>query len=269
MGTIRKPAVAGKFYPADPHELEMTVAKLLSHVKTNGEAIKALIAPHAGYIYSGPIAASAYARLANCAAKIKRVVLLGPAHRYPVTGLAACSAESFATPLGTAAVDVAAVQELLALPQVNLSDEAHSSEHSLEVHLPFLQTICPELRIVPLVVGQATAAEVAEVLDKLWDGEETVIVISSDLSHYHDYATAHTLDATTAEAIEALDPAQLRYDSACGQVIIQGLLQTARKKGLRAQTVDVRNSGDTAGPHSRVVGYGAFIFTQDLRSQQP
>lgn len=263
MGTIRKPAVAGTFYPADAHQLRSTVAEFLSNARANGDAVKALIAPHAGYIYSGPVAGSAYAQLANCAGAVRRVLLLGPAHRYPVSGLAVSSAESFATPLGEVAVDVAAVQELLSLPQVVISDEAHAAEHSIEVQLPFLQTICPEMQIVPLVVGQTTAAEVAEVLEKAWGGEETVIVISSDLSHYHDYATAHTIDATTAEAIEALEPAQLRYDSACGQVAIQGLLQTARAKGLRAQTLDLRNSGDTAGPHDRVVGYGAFVFTQD------
>ena len=260
MTKIRKPAVAGMFYPDDARELTLTVAGYMSDAQANGETIKALIAPHAGYIYSGPIAASAYAHLSDCAGTIERVVLLGPAHRVSLTGLAVCSAESFATPLGNVAVDTEAVQDILALPQVVLSDEAHASEHSLEVHLPFLQTICPGFKIVPLVVGQASVAEVAELLERLWGGPETIIVVSSDLSHYHDYATAHILDAGTAKAIEALDPAGLRYDCACGQVAIRGLLQTARKKGLRARAVDLRNSGDTAGPHSRVVGYGAFVF---------
>jgi AmmeMemoRadiSam system protein B len=248
------------FYPDDARQLMLTVAGFMSEAHTNGEAVKALIAPHAGYVYSGPIAASAYAQLSECAGTIERVVLLGPAHRVSLNGLAACSAESFATPLGNVAVDTEAVQDVLALPQVVLCNEAHAAEHSLEVHLPFLQTICPGLKIVPLVVGQASITEVAEVLERLWGGPETVIVVSSDLSHYHDYATAHFLDETTAEAIEALDPDRLRYDSACGQVAIRGLLLTARKKGLHARTVDLRNSGDTAGPRSRVVGYGAFVF---------
>lgn len=260
MEKIREPAVAGMFYPADARQLTRMVAGFMADAKGNGETVKAIIAPHAGYIYSGPIAASAYARLSDCAGKVERVVLLGPAHRVSLHGLAACSAESFATPLGEVAVDITSVQDVQILPQVELSDEAHAAEHSLEVHLPFLQTICPGFRIVPLVVGQATADEVAEVLEKLWGDEETVIVVSSDLSHYHDYATAHTLDAATAEAIEKLDPTSLRYDSACGQIAIRGLLLAARKKGLRAHTVDLRNSGDTAGSRDRVVGYGAFVF---------
>ena len=260
MDKIREPAVAGMFYPADARQLTRTVAEFMSDTKANGETAKAIIAPHAGYVYSGPIAASAYAYLSNCAGTIERVLLLGPAHRVSLQCLAVCSAESFATPLGNVAVDMEAVQDILLLPQVEISDEAHASEHSLEVHLPFLQMICPGLRIVPLVVGQATSDEVAEVIERLWGGEETVIVVSSDLSHYHDYATAHTLDAATAEAIEALDSISLRYDSACGQIAIQGLLQAAQRKGLRAHTVDLRNSGDTAGPRDRVVGYGAFVF---------
>jgi AmmeMemoRadiSam system protein B len=175
--------------------------------------------------------------------------------------LAISSAESFNTPLGSVLVDIEAVSNMLILPQVVLSDEAHAAEHSLEVHLPFLQTICPGVRIVPLAVGQTTAAEVEEVLEILWGGPETVIIISSDLSHFYDYATAQILDAATAQAIEELNPVGFRHDSACGQVAIQGLLQLACKKGLHAQTVDLRSSGDTGGSHSRVVGYGAFIFS--------
>ena len=260
MQKIRQPAVAGTFYPANARQLTLMVSDFLAEAPTNGHTPKAIIAPHAGYIYSGPIAASAYARLSDCANSIERVILLGPAHRVAVQGLAASSATDFATPLGQVAVDTEAVQAILPLPQVQLQDEAHTGEHSLEVQLPFLQTVCPGLRIVPLVVGQATTAEVAGVLEALWGGPETIIVISSDLSHYHDYATAHALDAATAAAIEKLDPDALRYDSACGQVPIRGLLQVARRHGLQAHTVDLRNSGDTAGSRDRVVGYGAFIF---------
>ena len=260
MEKIRQAAVAGMFYPADARQLTVMVSGFLEEAQENGHRPKALIAPHAGYIYSGPIAASAYARLSGCARDIERVLLLGPAHRVSVRGLATSSAEAFATPLGDVPVDTAAVQEILSLPQVQLCDEAHSSEHSLEVHLPFLQTICPGFRIVPLVVGQATIGEIAEVLEALWGGPETIVVVSSDLSHYHDYATAHALDAETVAAIERLDPEALRYDSACGRIPIRGLLQVAHRHGLQAHTVDLRNSGDTAGPRDRVVGYGAFIF---------
>jgi AmmeMemoRadiSam system protein B len=260
MQKIRQAAVAGTFYPANARQLTVMVSGFLQDTQENGRTPKAIIAPHAGYIYSGPIAASAYAHLSGCAAAIERVILLGPAHHVAVQGLATCSAGAFATPLGEVPLDTEAVQAILSLPQVQLHDEAHTLEHSLEVHLPFLQSICPGFCIVPLVVGQATTAEVAELLEALWCGPETIIIVSSDLSHYHDYATAHALDAATAEAIEKLDPKALRYDSACGCVPIRGLLQVARRHGLQAHTVDLRNSGDTAGPRDRVVGYGAFIF---------
>jgi MEMO1 family protein len=237
------------------------ISDFLSAATTNGDTPKAIIAPHAGYIYSGPIAASAYACLSECPAPITRVIMLGPAHRMAVRGLAASSADAFASPLGNLPVDKAALQSVLALPQVQIIDEAHAAEHCLEVHLPFLQMVCPDISIVPLLVGDAEDEEVAEVLDKLWGGPETIILISSDLSHYHDYATAHALDLTTAEAIENLNPAALRYDSACGRTAIRGLLQIARRYGLKVHTADLRNSGDTAGSRDRVVGYGAFIFS--------
>lgn len=263
MDKIRQAAVAGMFYPADRRQLTLMISDFLSDAKTNGHKPKAIIAPHAGYIYSGPVAASAYARLSDCASSIKRVVLLGPAHRMSIRGLAASTAAAFATPLGDVPVDREAQQSILALSQVQLIDEAHRGEHSLEVHLPFLQMICPDFSIVPLLVGTAEDSEVAEVLEKLWGGPETLIIISSDLSHYHDYATAHALDLTTAEAIEHLDLASIRYDSACGRIPIRGLLQIARRHRLSAHTVDLRNSGDTAGPKDRVVGYGAFVFSED------
>lgn len=263
MTTIRRPAVAGSFYPADDRRLREMIAGFMSAVvETNGGAPKAVIAPHAGYIYSGPIAASAYARLAAGRDVIRRIVLLGPAHRLAVRGLAASSADAFATPLGNVQVDRAAVQAILDLPQVQISDEAHHFEHCLEVHLPFLQTICRDFTIVPLLVGAATAEEVAEVLDRLWDGPETRIVVSSDLSHYHDYAAARRLDAATAEAIVALDPAALGRESACGREPIRGLLLEAQRHRLTARIVDLRNSGDTAGPRDQVVGYGAFVFSE-------
>lgn len=260
MASIRKPAVAGSFYPADPQELHKMVQHYLNHADEKGSIPKAIIAPHAGYIYSGPIAASAYVRVAAARDTIKRVVLLGPAHRVPFYGLAASSAESFATPLGTIPIDETTVRRLIELPQVHLLDKAHTDEHSLEVHLPFLQETLGSFILIPLVVGSATPEEVCEVLEMVWGGEETLIVISSDLSHYHDYETARKLDSATSRAIELLEPDAIEYESACGRIPVNGLLTIAKKLGLHAHTIDMRNSGDTAGPRDQVVGYGAYVF---------
>jgi len=258
---IRAAAVAGWFYPARATELRRVIQRFLSLVPPDDvPAPKAIIAPHAGYEYSGPIAASAYARLASAREVIKRIILIGPSHYALFDGLAASSAEAFATPLGLVPVDTVAVHTVRSLPQVSLLDEAHAREHSLEVHLPFLQVVLGDFKIVPLLVGHATAQQVAEVLEALWGGPETRCVISSDLSHYHDYARAQELDAGTGQAIEQLRPEAIEEEHACGRIPICGLLRTARQRGLRARTVDLRNSGDTAGPRSEVVGYGAFVF---------
>jgi len=232
----------------------------LSAPAASGEVPKALIAPHAGYVYSGPVAGVAYARLQPLRDKIRRVVLIGPAHRVPLRGLALPEAGAFATPLGQVRVDEKAVEEIRDLPQVQVGDMAHAVEHSLEVQLPFLQEALEEFSIVPLVVGEATPEEVRGVLEVLWGGEETLIVISSDLSHYHDYETARRLDQATSQAIEALQIEDVRSDLACGCVPIQGLLLAARQHGLRGMKVDLRNSGDTAGSRDQVVGYGAYVF---------
>ena len=261
MHNVRPPAVAGLFYPADAEELRTLVNDLLRHAPdTDATPPKAVIAPHAGYVYSGPIAASAYARLRPLRGQITRVVLLGPAHRVAFRGLAASSADAFRTPLGDIPLDTKAAAMLARLPQVHTLDDAHALEHSLEVQLPFLQTVLGRFTLVPLVVGDAAYAEVAEVLDLLWGGPETLIVISSDLSHYHDYATAQRMDRATSAAIEALAPERIDYDDACGRTPVGGLLQAARARGLRAQTIDLRNSGDTAGPRNQVVGYGAYAI---------
>jgi AmmeMemoRadiSam system protein B len=262
MLSIRKPAVAGQFYPGESGQLRRQVDSYLAAAgDVAGRPPKAIIAPHAGYIYSGPIAGTAYAHLAQAAKVVRRVVLLGPAHWAAVRGLAASSAESFATPMGSAPLDQAAREQVLALQQVQVVDEAHEREHSLEVQLPFLQTIFAEFSLVPLAVGSSSANDVAEVLSALWGGPETVIVISSDLSHYHDYQTATELDKATARAIEGLQT--VSEGQACGRRAINGLLQLARERGLSAHAVDLRNSGDTAGPRDRVVGYGAFTFVQE------
>jgi AmmeMemoRadiSam system protein B len=262
-GKVRPAAVAGRFYPRDPEELRNLVNLLLAQVPSaTGPGPKALIAPHAGYLYSGPIAASAYAQLVPARDQIQRIVLLGPSHYVAVNGLATSSAEAFATPLGPVPVDLEAVRQVRLLPQVRESDEAHADEHSLEVQLPFLQTVLGDFALVPLAVGDATPEEVSEVLDTLWGGPETRFVISSDLSHYYDFQTAQRLDKATAKAIEALKPGGVGEERACGRNPIRGLLQAARRHGLHARTVDLRSSGDTAGPRDKVVGYGAFVFEE-------
>lgn len=260
MARVRKPAVAGAFYPDDPRELEAAVKGYLATAEASGPAPKAMIAPHAGYIYSGPIAATVYARLEQARDRITRVVLLGPAHTVPLAGLALSETEAFLTPLGEVPVDTQAVALIRDLPQVTVMEGAHLREHSLEVQLPFLQEVLADFAIVPLAVGDATPEEVAEVLELLWGGPETLILVSSDLSHYHDYETARRLDQATSRAIEALEPEAIGYEQACGRVPINGLLTVARRLDLKAETIDLRNSGDTAGSHREVVGYGAYVF---------
>lgn len=261
MPKIRPPAVAGLFYPADPIQLRQMVQAFLREAESSdGIPPKAIIAPHAGYIYSGPVAASAYARLAPLRGTVTRVVLLGPSHRVGFVGLASSSADAFRTPLGDIPLDRTTLDAITALPQVRVLDEAHSLEHSLEVHLPFLQEVLTDFALVPLVVGDASAQEVDEVLERLWGGPETLIVISSDLSHYHDYATAQAMDRRTAQAIEELRYQDLHSEEACGRNPVRGLLLAARRLGLQAATIDLRNSGDTAGPRDQVVGYGAWLF---------
>ncbi|HOW63455.1 MAG TPA: AmmeMemoRadiSam system protein B [Candidatus Contendobacter sp.] len=261
MQTVRTPAVAGLFYPASAGELHAQVRQFLSQVEPSTEPPpKAIIVPHAGYIYSGPIAASAYARLQAVRDVITRVVLLGPSHRVGFRGIAVSSMTAFATPLGQIPVDQAAIEQVRQLPEVGFLEQAHAQEHSLEVHLPFLQEVLGEFKLAPLVVGDARPAAVGAVLEALWGGPETLIVISSDLSHYQDYQTARRLDSATSQAIEALRYEDIGYDQACGRNPVSGLLWVARRKGLHGETIDLRNSGDTAGSRDQVVGYGAYVF---------
>jgi len=260
MLRIRKAAVAGMFYPRGAAELRAMLRDFLTEAGPCRAAPKALIVPHAGYIYSGPVAAYAYAQLRDARDEIRRIVLLGPSHRVPFYGLALSSASVFATPLGEIPVDREAMEAIRDLPQVKVLDEAHALEHSLEVQLPFLQEVLGDFSLVPLVVGEASAAEVAEVLERLWDGPETRLVISSDLSHYHDYDTARRMDGATTRSIETLNPDAIGYEDACGRIPVAGLLAAARRHDLRARTLDLRNSGDTAGPRDQVVGYGAYVF---------
>lgn len=262
MSSVRTPAVAGLFYPADPRQLAHDVQALLDAASPHDLTPKALIAPHAGYIYSGPVAASAYATLAPLATRIRRVVLLGPTHRVAVRGLALPGVEAFDTPLGRIMLDKEAARSIAHLPQVAISAQAHALEHSLEVQLPFLQSVLPDFTLLPLAVGMATPEEVAEVLDALWGGEETLIVISSDLSHYLPYAAAQRVDRGTVQDI--LDLRQpIEHDHACGGTPVSGLIVAARRHHLTPHLLDLRNSGDTAGSHDQVVGYAALAFTEE------
>ena len=270
MSAIRPAAVAGMFYPDDPARLRHVIAGLLAGAKRDAASPlpKALIVPHAGYVYSGAVAASAYARLGGLRGRIRRVVLLGPAHRVYVRGLALPEAERFATPIGEVALDQEGMQAVAGLPQVVRSAAAHQMEHSLEVQLPFLQQVLGDFRLLPLAVGEATAAEVAEVLETVWGGDETLIVISSDLSHFLPDAAARKVDGGTVDAILALKP-HLNHEQACGATPVNGLLLAARKHGLRPVALDVRNSSDTAGDPDRVVGYAALAFTAEAGPDQP
>jgi AmmeMemoRadiSam system protein B len=260
MNTVRTPAVAGMFYTNNPQELHRQIRDFLAQVAPAGAVPKAMIVPHAGYIYSGPVAASAYARLQAAKDTINRVVLLGPSHRVGFRGIAISRMEAFATPLGQIRLDHEAIEKIRGLPNVGYLEKAHTHEHSLEVHLPFLQEVLGDFTLVPLVIGEADPEEVGAVLEALWGGPETLIVISSDLSHYHDYQTAKRLDTATSEAITGLRYEDIDYGDACGRNPVNGLLWVARRKGLHGETIDLRNSGDTAGPRDQVVGYGAYVF---------
>lgn len=253
----RPPAVAGLFYPANADTLTMMLDTMSPAVAQHPQSPKALVVPHAGYVYSGPTAALAYAMLDGKA--IHRVVLLGPVHRVPVSGLALPEAVRFRTPLGEVALDVDGMRAIEHLPQVSRNALAHEPEHSLEVQLPFLQRTLENFTLLPLVVGDASPMEVAEVLDRVWGGPETLILISSDLSHYHSYDEARRIDATTAQGIVHLQ-ANIHHSQACGATPLNGLLFLAEKRGMRCRQIDLCNSGDTAGDRDRVVGYGAFAF---------
>ncbi|MBL0143904.1 MAG: AmmeMemoRadiSam system protein B [Betaproteobacteria bacterium] len=264
MVMIRPAAVAGAFYPGDASTLAVEVEGCLREAGQPREGErppKAIIAPHAGYLYSGPVAASAYARIAPLRGKVSRVVLAGPAHRVFVTGAAVPQADAFETPLGRVGLDEVALARLRRLPFVEASDRAHALEHSLEVHLPFLQAVLGEFKLVPVVVGGASPGQMASLFDEVWGGEETLVVVSSDLSHFLSYRAACERDRETADAILRLSP-RLDGEDACGAAPVNGLLEVARRRALEVELVDLRNSGDTAGGRSQVVGYGSFVFRE-------
>jgi AmmeMemoRadiSam system protein B len=259
---VRPAAVGGLFYSGSAPELAAEIRRFLAAVLLRAEPagrLKALIVPHAGYRYSGPVAASAYSLVRRRREPVRRVVLLGPVHRVPVRGLALPEAQAFETPLGRIPIDREAVHRLRALRQVSVSRAAHAQEHSLEVQLPFLQQLLGEFTLVPLAVGDASPEEVAEVIDALWGGPETLIVVSSDLSHYLTYTQARRIDAETCAAIASL-ARSVSHEEACGGTPINGLIVAARRHRLAPTLLDLRSSGDTAGDRSRVVGYAAFAF---------
>lgn len=265
MAGIRTAAVAGAFYPGDARALHNVVREHLDSARATFAPRetwpKAVIVPHAGYVYSGSVAAPAYLALHAGAEVIHRVVLVGPSHRIAFEGLAVPEYGAFETPLGRVRIDETSRRDLLSARLVHTRDDAHRWEHALEVQLPFLQEVLESFSILPIVIGRASPKRVAEVLERVWGGDETVIVVSSDLSHYQPYETAKRMDATTAAAIERLEPAGIEYDDACGRTGIQALLTTAGDHGLSVHRLDLRSSGDTAGGRDKVVGYGAWAFT--------
>ena len=265
MATVRPPAVAGSFYPADPDALRGVVREYLDEARRSNPLSdswpKALIVPHAGYMYSGPVAANAFVLLEPSNEVVERVVLLGPSHHVPFDGLALPSNTAFETPLGRVPIDESTRRQLLDLPFVDVLDDAHQWEHSLEVQLPFLQEVLGTFAVLPIAIGHTAPEQVSKTLESVWGGDETVIVISSDLSHYYDYDTAKRMDAATAAAIESLKPERISHEDACGRIGVQALLGAARRHSLGARTLDLRSSGDTAGGRNEVVGYGAWAFT--------
>jgi hypothetical protein len=264
MTSIRSAAVAGSFYPSKPQVLRDELGRLLSAAASSLAQPKAVIVPHAGYVYSGAVAAAAYAALRDHRDTIRRVVLLGPAHRVYLAGLGAPATAEFETPLGLVPVDQDAVADLLAnLPFVQARDDAHRDEHSLEVQIPFLQATLEDFRLLPLVVGDAPCKQVEMVLERVWGGAETLIVVSSDLSHYHQYAVAQRIDRSTTSAIEQLRPEAIDSTHACGQVPLRALLDVAKHRRMEVYTAKLCNSGDSAGPTDRVVGYGAYLFYEE------
>jgi AmmeMemoRadiSam system protein B len=249
------------FYPADRGALRASVQRSFdgaARLRVGAPTPSAIVVPHAGYVYSGPVAASAYLRIEPRRASIRRVVLLGPSHRVPLRGLALSSADVWATPFGDVSIDAEASSLLREFPLVGINDVAHAREHSLEVQLPFLQAVLDDFALVPLVVGLAGTEEVASVIEALWTGADTLVVVSTDLSHYHPYDDAVRLDSRTAAAIAALRAEHITDDAACGARPLRGLLRVADERRLSIEQLDLRNSGDTAGDRISVVGYGAF-----------
>lgn len=260
MAKIRKSAVAGSFYPGNAETLEKAVRSMLNKARKQPLNARAVIVPHAGFIYSGPVAASVYASISDMAGSIERIVMIGPAHREYVRGLAVSDAEFWITPLGQVRLDQQALRELLSYPFVSVSNAAHLQEHCLEVQLPFIQILFPDVSIVPILAGDADSSQVEKILRHFEEDEKTLLLISSDLSHFHKYDEAVRLDGNTAKCVTELNPEAMGPGAACGAIPVKGLLKLAKKTGWTVRTLDLRNSGDTSGDKNSVVGYGAFAF---------
>jgi AmmeMemoRadiSam system protein B len=258
--STREAAVAGYFYQAQAADLQHQVNQFIAQSPQGSSAKpRVLIVPHAGYVYSGSTAARAYRCLQSYQDEIHRVVLLGPAHRVYLEGMAIPSVDAFSTPLGEVKLDLNAIERVSEMPAVVVSDEAHREEHSLEVQLPFLQTVLKQFSLVPIVVGNCDAKMVADVIDELWDADDTLIVISTDLSHFHSYDEARQIDASTCNRI--LDKSNdLSGEQACGARAVNGLMSSEHSRPLDVELLSACNSGDTAGSRDRVVGYGAFLL---------
>ena len=268
MVSVRSPSCADTFYPAEPGRLRSMVAHFVAKPDIAALSAKALIAPHAGYLYSGSIAGSAYAAVSYKAQHIKRILLVGPSHYRVFQGIAVATCQAMRTPLGIVPLDLQSIQACVAQGRIHYRDSAFDREHSLEVHLPFIQHVFDKVTIIPLIVGEASDEEVASVLSELWGGEETLIIISSDLSHFYDYKTACEIDLKTSQMIEKLKK-NLTGKHACGYRAVRGLLNKAITDDIRCTTQDLRNSGDTAGPKDRVVGYGSYTFEEAHATRLP
>lgn len=259
----RRTVAAGRFYSADPRELAETVDGLLAAASIGtGPAPVGIVVPHAGYQYSGAVAATAYARLAS-SLPVERVLVLGPAHFVPVAGCAVPAAAAFETPLGSVPVDAVCCERLAQFPGVVRDDAPHAPEHSVEVQLPFLQRLLPtDWELVPIVVGRAEAEVVVGVIDSA-AGPDTAVVCSTDLSHYLDQEQAAARDRRTAEAIVGRRADEIGDRDACGAAALRGVLAWARRRDVSVELLDLRTSGDTSGDRSRVVGYGAFALVPE------
>ncbi len=270
MAVVRSPAVAGRFYPAEPSRLRTMIGSFLDEAQNEAQApearVRGLIEPHAGYRYSGRVAASGYVLLRRAAARYERVVLIGTAHTG-VEGIATTAAQAFDGPLGTVAVDQMACRQVEKWPGVHRDERAHRVDHALEVQLPFLSVVLESFRIVPLLVGKVAPEVMAEILAALWDGADSLVVVSSDLSHYQDDATARMLDEETARAIVSMEEERVGPEQACGHHAIAGFLKAARRRGLVGKLLDLRNSGQMGGSKAEVVGYGTFAFLETSKEE--
>jgi len=263
MSSIRKPAVAGTFYPSSPENLHQMVQGMLADKPLgpgSSSLPRAIVVPHAGYVYSGEVAAQAYNYLRNNAGRFTHVAILGPSHQVALRGMALSSADYFQTPLGDVQVDQQICRQLAQLPHVSVDDQAHKFEHSLEVQLPFLQELLGPFKLVPIVVGETSPEDIYPVLELLSQADQVLIIISTDLSHYETYEQARIHDKKTSESIQELNYEAINYGDACGRNPLNGLLYFARKKNLHVVNVALQNSGDVAGDHDRVVGYGSYLI---------